>query len=260
MNMIKLIATDMDGTLLNGKGELPEEFFKVFEALQAKNIIFAAASGRQYFTLLENFKPIRDEMLFIAENGTYIAYKGETLVVHPLEKKIAHRLIKHARRLGVEIVLATSAGAYLESKEERFIAEVSKYYVKHEIVEDLLQVESDILKVTICDFRGAESYSYPAYKDFAHEAQISVAGDIWLDMMARGINKGTAIKDIQEKLGIAYEETMVFGDYLNDLEMLQNAYHSYAMENAHPLLKEVARFRAKSNEKNGVIEKIKEII
>lgn len=258
--MIKLIATDMDGTLLNAKGQLPKDFFEVFRTMQSKKITFAAASGRQYFTLLENFKPICEEMLFIAENGTYIVYKGKELAVYPLKKEMAHRLIKHGRKLGVRIVLATSKGAYLESSEEQFISEVSKYYVKYEIVADLLKVEEEILKVTLCDFRGAEVYSYPAYQAFENEAQICVAGDIWLDIMAKGVNKGMAIRAIQEKLNIAYEETMVFGDYLNDLEMLQNAYYSYAMANAHPQLKEVARFSAKSNDENGVIEKIKEII
>ena len=53
---------------------------------------------------------------------------------------------------------------------------------------------------------------------------------------------------------------MVFGDYLNDLEMMESAYHSYAMENAHDDLKKVARFRAKKNTENGVVEKIKEVI
>lgn len=258
--MIRLIATDMDGTLLNSKGELSPHFYEVFNALRAKDILFAAASGRQYFTLVENFKEVADDMFFIAENGTYIAYKGEELAVHPLEKEIAHELIERGRALGLYVILATSKGAFLESRDERFIKEVSKYYVKNQVVEDLLRVEGDILKVTICDFKGAEKNSYQAYKDLSHKVQICVAGEIWLDMMAHGVNKGMAIKDIQDKLGINYNETMVFGDYLNDFEMLQSAYHSYAMANAHPKIKEVARFVAKSNDENGVIEKIKEII
>ena len=258
--MIKLVATDMDGTLLDGKGKLPRQFGEIFKLLQQKGILFAVASGRQYFTLLENFKEVADKMLFIAENGTYVAYQGKELAVHPLKREIAHELIKEARALGVNIILATSKGAYLESSEEAFVREVGKYYVKHEIVQDLLEIEGDILKVTICDMRGAEAHSYLAFKKFSNEAQICIAGEIWIDMMANGINKGTAICDIQKQLGITFEETMVFGDYLNDLEMLQNAYHSYAMANAHPKLKEVARFMAKSNVENGVIEKIKEII
>ena len=77
-------------------------------------------------------------------------------------------------------------------------------------------------------------------------------------MMAKGVNKGLAIKKIQEKLGIKHEETMVFGDYLNDLEMMDSAYHSYAMDNAHDDLKKVARFIAKSNDECGVVQAIKE--
>ena len=78
--------------------------------------------------------------------------------------------------------------------------------------------------------------------------------------MDKGVNKGLAIKEIQDKLGISYEETMVFGDYLNDLEMMDYAYHSYAMENAHDDLKKVSRYIAKKNTEDGVIEKIKEVI
>lgn len=57
---------------------------------------------------------------------------------------------------------------------------------------------------------------------------------------------------MQKKFGITREQTMVFGDYLNDLEMMQQAYFSYAMENAHPDVKKVSNFLAKSNEENGV--------
>ncbi len=61
-------------------------------------------------------------------------------------------------------------------------------------------------------------------------------------------------------LDIKYEETMVFGDQLNDVEMMKSAYHSYAMENANEYLKEIARFRAKENTENGVVDKIKEVM
>ena len=77
---------------------------------------------------------------------------------------------------------------------------------------------------------------------------------------AKNINKGVAIREIQELLGINYEETVVFGDYLNDLEMMESGYYSYAMKNAHDDLKKVARFIAKSNDENGVVEAIKELI
>ena len=78
--------------------------------------------------------------------------------------------------------------------------------------------------------------------------------------MAKGINKGVAISEVQELLNIDYNETMVFGDYLNDLEMMSSAYHSYAMANAHDDLKKAARYIAKSNDDNGVVQAIKKLL
>ena len=136
--------------------------------------------------------------------------------------------------------------------------QVNKYYAKVKIVKDLTKVQDDILKVTICDFNGSENNSYKYFAEYNDKVQIAVAGEIWLDMMAKGVNKGLAITKLQKLLNIKKEETMVFGDYLNDLEMMESAYYSYAMENAHDDLKKVARFRAKSNDDNGVVKVLKE--
>jgi Cof subfamily protein (haloacid dehalogenase superfamily) len=259
--MIKLIVSDMDGTLLNHKGELSPEFFEVFKRLKKKGILFAIASGRQYFTLQQTFKAIAEDIIFIAENGTYGCYKGQEIAHNPLEKSLSKTLIEKGRLIkDTDIVVCTKAGAYIENNSQRLIEEVKKYYVKHEIVEDLMQVEGDVLKVTLCDFKGSEVNSQPHFMHLKETLQICIAGERWLDMMAKGIHKGAAIKQIQKSFDIKYEETMVFGDYLNDYEMMENAYYSYAMENAHPDLKKAARFVAQSNEENGVIEKIKEIV
>lgn len=257
--MIKLIATDMDGTLLKSNNEIQDGFYDVFHKLKEKDIIFAAASGRQYYNLLEKFKGLDNNMMFIAENGTFVVYRGEELIVNSLDKEIALELIKVGRTIeNSYIILCGKNSAYIESRDERLIEQTEKYYARYEVVEDLTKVEDDILKVTICDFSGSEGNSNKYFDDYRDKAQICVSGEIWLDMMAKGVNKGLAIKKIQEKLGIKHEETMVFGDYLNDLEMMDSAYHSYAMDNAHDDLKKVARFIAKSNDECGVVQAIKE--
>ena len=68
------------------------------------------------------------------------------------------------------------------------------------------------------------------------------------------------MRKVQKVLNIGYDETMVFGDYLNDLELMESGYYSYAMENAHEDLKKVSRFIAKKNTENGVVEAIKEVV
>lgn len=259
--MIKLIASDMDGTLLNDKDEIHEEFYQVFQELKKQNIIFAAASGRQYYNLAKRFEKIKDDMMFIAENGTFVVYKGEEILVNALDKNIAKELIKIGRTIeNAYVIVCGKKSAYIESSDERLVKETKKYYERYEIVDDLDKVEDDILKVTICDFSGSELNSNNYYNEYKDKLQVTVSGEIWLDITAKGVNKGVAIKKIQDMLDIDHKETMVFGDYLNDLEMMDSAYYSFAMENAHDDLKKVSRFIAKSNNDNGVVEAIKETL
>ena len=259
--MIKLIASDMDGTLLNSNNEINEEFFEVFNKLKEKNIIFAAASGRQYYNLVKRFEKISDDIMFIAENGTFVAYKGKEILVNSLDREVANELIKIGRTIdNAYVILCGKKSAYIEERDERLVKETKKYYERYEIVEDLTKVEDDILKVTICDFSGSEFNSNNYYKEYWDKLQVTVSGERWLDITSKGVNKGVAIEKVQEIFDINPKETMVFGDYLNDLEMMKKAYYSYAMENAHEDLKKVSNFIAKSNNDNGVVETIKEVI
>lgn len=86
-----------------------------------------------------------------------------------------------------------------------------------------------------------------------------VSGDDWLDVMKKGVTKGTAIKQLQKKLGISREECMAFGDFMNDYDMMKECEESYAMENAHPGLKAICKHIAPSNDDNGVMRTICEV-
>ena len=139
--MIKLIATDMDGTLLNSNNEIQDGFYEVFNEIQEKEIIFAAASGRQYYNLLDRFKGIEEKMMFIAENGTFVVYKGEELIVNSLDINLARELIKIGRTIkNSYIILCGKKSAYIESCDERLIEQTQKYYTRYEIVSDLTKI------------------------------------------------------------------------------------------------------------------------
>ncbi|MGL5916197.1 MAG: HAD family hydrolase, partial [Culicoidibacterales bacterium] len=225
--MIRLIASDMDGTLLKANGQLPSDFAEVFANMQIQGVLFAAASGRQYYNLLEKFADYAQEMLFLAENGTLVMYKGEELYSHALPLTTARELIQRGRTVPNScVILCGKTAAYVETSERRFIAEVEKYYARYEIVEDLLAVEDTVLKVTMCDFTSAQANSLPIFQDYVNDLQVSVSGEIWLDVTNQGANKGKAMTAIQSRFGIKFEETMVFGDFLNDLELMSSGYHS----------------------------------
>ncbi|NIY82874.1 Cof-type HAD-IIB family hydrolase [Vibrio hepatarius] len=257
---IKFIAADMDGTLLDENGQLNPEFFDIYPQLTQKGIIFAAASGRQYYSLIETFSPVKEQMMFIAENGTLVMHQGKELYSCEIDKPSIKAIIEQARAIeGAQIVLCGKKSAYIETQDPDALKEFAKYYHRCQYVEDLLQVEDDFIKVAICHFGGTEELVYPAFNQaFGHTHQVVVSAKIWLDLMNAKASKGAAIEHLQRTLGFSFEQTMSFGDYLNDLEMLKASGHSYAMENAHPKVKQVARFTAPSNKEAGVFTVIKQ--
>jgi len=263
---IRLIAADMDGTLLDDAGELHDHFWPLIDELHRRGVLFCPASGRQYYNLLDRFADIADEVVFIAENGTYVVHQGREISSDCLTLEDARRLIVAIRDTvsgGVDagIVLCGKQSAYIERTDQRFLDEVEMYYVRLQQVSDLLAVhDDDILKVSIFDFGSAEQTSAPPLAGF-HETQlVTVSGAHWIDVTSLTANKGAAVRALQRAYGISSAQTMVFGDFLNDLEMMGTADWSFAMSNAHPLLKQRARYLAPSNLDNGVVRTISTLL
>lgn len=259
--MIKLIMSDMDGTLLDENGKLPDGFDAVMTELKKRNILFAPASGRQYYALRREFAKYVDDFVFMAENGTYVVYQDEELYTSTLRGDVVQEMLEIAAKVrGAHVVLCGKKSAYVVSEDAEFLELVNVYYDRYKLVENFSVVDDDILKVAICDLSegGAESNSYPHFAGYADRLQISVSSEAWLDIMCRGVNKGVAAKAVQKHFGVRPEETMAFGDYMNDLQMMKAAYHSYAMENARDEVKAAARFMARSNRERGVLRVIEE--
>ncbi|AVR47021.1 HAD family hydrolase [Christiangramia fulva] len=256
--MIKLIVTDMDGTLLNDKHQLPPGFWEAEKKLTDNGILFSIASGRQFYNLEMTVERIKDRTMFFAENGTYVYHKGKELYVNPLEREAAMGFIKMGRKLEhTNLVLCGKESAYVESDDKEFIAEVSQFYERLKIVKDLTNVNDTILKVTLCNFNGVEDNTYPHFVNYTDRYKVAVAAKVYIDITALDANKGNAIKGVQQELGISPDETLVFGDYLNDLEMMKVATHSYAMKNAHRDIKDVSKHITEfDNNENGVLKTI----
>lgn len=246
----------MDGTLLSPEGKLDPEFFTLYAKLHARGIHFAAASGRQYYNLLEKFHPIREQITFISENGAYVVHKGEEISAITLTPDQAGRIIREVRLMpNVHLILCGKRQAYIEDAYAPFVVQARKYYERCEIVADLLEIKDDpFLKLAIYDFDGARENAYTRLRSFESELRVVVSGQNWLDVSAFGADKGTALELIQSKLNVTPQQTMSFGDQMNDLEMLQQSGYSYAVANAVEKVKNVSRYLAPSNDENGVIQ------
>lgn len=262
--MMKLIMSDMDGTLLDEHGQLPPRFDEVMAKLAERGILFAPASGRPYEGLVHKLEKYKDSFVFIAENGNYVAYQGEEIFSAAMDRKLAGDLLAIALRIPeAQPVVCGKHGAYLFSDENKILCgEINKYYANYQVIRSFDEVEDEVLKIAICDFseKGAENNAYAHFKAYKGDYKAVVSGKLWLDLMNSGINKGVASKQIQDKFNFKPEECMAFGDYMNDAELLQSVYYSYAMENAHPAIQKIARFRARSNREYGVLAAIEEML
>lgn len=260
MKDIKLIVTDMDGTFLNSKYEVSPDFPKVYEELKKRDILFVPASGRQMSGITKYFGEIQNEIGFIAENGGYVVYKNEEIFADKLSQNSIANIVSAVREIPeARAVLSAKENSYYESSDKTFVDYFSKYYIQNQKREDLTQeVDDSVFKIAVYHPVSSEEFLYPVLKKFEDEdLVVVVSGKNWLDIMNKHTNKGNAIEKLQKSLNILPEQTMAFGDYLNDIEMLKNAHYSYAMENAHPSVKEVAKFEACSNDRFGVLETIK---
>lgn len=257
MKDIKLIVTDMDGTFLNSDHEMSPDFAAMYQELKKRDIMFVPASGRQMQGITKYFGDIESEIGFIAENGGYIIYKNQELFADKMENNLVVEIIKSVREIPkARAVLSAKKKAYYETDDQEFIEFFSQYYTKNQKVEDLTKITDDsTFKIAIYHPDGSEENLYPFLKNFEeHNLDIVVSGKYWLDVMNKNINKGIALKKLQQSLNILPEQTMAFGDYMNDIEMLKNSKYSYAMANAHPSVKETASYTASSNDNFGVLQ------
>ncbi len=263
---IRLIAVDMDGTLLHPDGTIPEALWPLLGRLRERGIAFAPASGRQLATLQAMFAGAEGELDYIAENGAYVVRGDVEVSSDALDPAVVAAVIARLRALvaggtlRAGLVVCGKRSAYVESTDAAFLAEVEKYYAKLEVVADLGAVDDQVLKLAVFDFDGGESHAAPEFADLRATHQVVVSGAHWVDIMNTTVDKGVALRALQDALGVTAAQTAAFGDYLNDLELLQAAHFSYAMANAHPDVAAVARFRAPSNADAGVLTVIEELL
>lgn len=258
--MVKLISVDMDGTFLNDDKEMSPEFDKVFKALKEKNVKFCAASGRQLASLKTVFDKYKDQMLFVAENGAVMEIDGQPIVNATLTRKISDKFLARLKELDdMRILYCTSDYSYIDRTDDESMENARIYLPKFEIVKDVAHIEELPVKISVHSKNGYYNDFKLLVEEFSDEASICTSGFDWLDIVPKGTNKGTAIAKMQAMLGISPKETMAFGDQMNDFEMINQAYHSYAMDNAIDKIKQIARYTAPSNNEFGVVSTLKEV-
>lgn len=256
---IKLVALDMDGTLLNSSKELPPDFMDWVES--HPDIKTVIASGRQYYTIAGDFTPIKDKLTYVAENGGLVFEKDEVIYRHEMQKEDIRKCLELIDKTGTLIpVICGEKSAYTKTGAH-LRPEINMYYVRLQPTENLYEAAMGdaIIKIAVFIEGNMAERFMPVFADMGNNMEAVLSGDSWIDISYRTVCKGAGVAAVQKRYGINREESMAFGDYLNDVSLFDVCGESYCMENGHPDLKKLAKYIADSNDNDGVMKILRQL-
>ena len=254
--MIRLIASDIDGTLLqNGATEIPPEIFDHIHRLEKKGVLFCPASGRQYTSLRRLFAPVADQVPFLCENGAVVygsGSPGPILSKTVMDRRLAEELCAEILALPETEVLISGADVSYLCPKAPDLEDQIRWFLGNRtaVLPAPADVPEDIIKVSAYCPNGIEAAKAALFPKWEQHFRCAVAGAVWVDFTLA--DKGLGISRLCEALGLRLEEVMAFGDNYNDVSMLERAGRPYLMEGAAPELR--ARFSTRCRTVAEVLE------
>ncbi|CAJ1225196.1 Cof-type HAD-IIB family hydrolase [Lactiplantibacillus xiangfangensis] len=261
--MIKLMATDMDGTFLKDDMTYDEaKFASLYQQLQLRGIRFVVASGNQYYQLKSFFKDY-PELIYVAENGAYIRDQQHVYAQHAFAPTTVTTILEKLQAIPeLKLLVCGAKSAYtLNTTDQQHVENMRHYYYHLAVIDNYQDIDDNILKFAI---------SCPPEKTDAIVAQLRTAlaglgeptssghGDI--DIIQPGMNKASGLKELGQILGVELADMVAFGDGGNDLEMLREVGLGVAMANAQPAVSAVADQTTGTNQAQGVLTTIAQLL
>lgn len=266
--MIKLIAIDVDGTLLNSKHELSLENKKSIQWAEENGITIALASGRPLNGLFDVFKQLEldaSKHYLIGFNGAVVAKASDYSVIfeRTIELDLAKSILRHVCQFPLTPILSR--------KTELIVQDANGYNVHGEananqmslvVVDDLANyIDYQPNKILISgeptlidQYREAIQAPFIGLVDFVKSAPF------YLEIIVKDTNKGSSLDYLAQSLNLSKNAVMAIGDNYNDLSMIEYAECGVAMGQADDFIKSKAQFISLSNDENGVAYAIQNVI
>lgn len=265
---IKLIATDMDGTILDSQGllDLPR-LEKILDRLEEKGIRFVIATGNEIHRVRQLLGHLTDRVVLIVANGAKIFENNQLIQVETWDDELVEKALTFfkGQECQNQFVITSMNGGFV--KEGTIFTQLDKFmtpemielfYQRMNFVEELHpELFGGVLKMSLV---VGEDRTEQVQEDFNQVfngyVQAVSSGYGCLDIIQDGIHKAWALQELLKRWNIKPEEIMAFGDSENDVEMLELAGIAYAMENADEKAKAVATDIAPANSQGGVYQVI----
>ncbi|MCQ2549392.1 MAG: Cof-type HAD-IIB family hydrolase [Lachnospiraceae bacterium] len=262
LSHIKMVVTDIDGTLMEeGQSDLPKEYFTQIQRLEKKGILFVPATGRSYDSAHKVFLPILDKIMFISDNGARVMKAGKTWSTNPIPYPLMLEMLQDVEAMPEFEAFASGPNiGYCTAGNEAFIQLLRVNYqlnvIPLEHISETLP-EGEYFNISVYHPRDIQVGMENGYYDkwHAHNQVDAIrSGKLWMNMVKRGVDKGSALKAIMDKMDLKPEQVLVFGDNTNDMGMLSLVENSVAIGNAREEVKKCCKYVAKSCKENGVLE------
>lgn len=264
--MIKLIAIDLDDTLLNKKKEISSKNILAVNKASQKNIKIVIATGRPYFRvipILKKLNLLNDSQVVITLNGGYICNGTNTKVLHEklLNNEDITKIIKIINITKLCFNVYWRENIYTERIEE----EIKKLPVYDGIKFSFIN-NKELKKLTYAHkiIVASSANKIEKYKDYfvrkLKNYTVVQSTPNFLEILPKNTDKGEGLKELTKIYGYDKSEIMAIGDAENDIPMLEFAQMKVAMQNADEKVKKIANFITRSCEENGVAFAIEKLL
>lgn len=260
--MIKMIVTDLDGTLYNDIDSFDlHRFYEIYARLKELNIRFVVASGNQYHLIRELFKDIIDEIAVISENGSLIMENDQEIYATSLQREELYRLCEGLNQYRVPYLICGKKSAYVLRRNEIQEFKDPKHFPKIEMIDEIEDIDDHILKISFNDhFYEGDDIKKTVNGIIGDDKEIIATGFTAYDIISKDINKTFGVRMLAQRYNISVDEIMAFGDSENDIEMLRYVGHPYIMANARKEYRDMFDKIAPDAKDEGVLKVLEDFI
>ncbi len=261
--MRKLLFLDIDGTIWDYKNFIPESTGKaIAQARKNGHLVFLNSGRSRAFIRERNLLALGFDGI-ISGCGTMIEYEGETIFYRNFKQEEVLRILETTKKYNIRVIL--EGRKYLYANREEYMGDPNDgYYVEKiaaELKDDLKPLTGnkegyDIQKFS-CSVYGCDTEGF--MKELAEDYDFIIHNDVVMEVVPKGYNKGTAIKKVCELLNTDIDDTISFGDSINDKEMLQAAGIGVVMGNGTDKAKEYADFVTTDLLDDGIMNAMKHL-
>jgi Cof subfamily protein (haloacid dehalogenase superfamily) len=263
--MIKLVAIDLDGTLLDPNRQITAEVKTAVKKAKAAGVKIVITTGRPLPGVVDILKALeltdQSDYVITYNGGLVQRATGEEFIKETLSSEDWLDLDAAARKIGLPIHAITREGIYTPNHDVGRYTVQEAQMVKMPLYirqpEDIAALE--IAKVMMVDEPAAldDGIAYLPF-EFFERYNVVKSTPFYLEFMNKKASKGSAVQHLAEKLSFDLDEVMAIGDEENDRSMLEVAGCPVVMENGKSELKKIAKYVTKSNAKSGVAYAINE--